>query len=753
MDEDIDDEFLQEILAELINESNEGLDQVEKDLIELESNTYDADTINRIFRVVHTIKGSSGAVGFNTIMNLAHKGENLLDNVRSGKVEVTPDMVSLLLLLLDALRAMFANVESEGNEGNTDYSKLEEDLKAAAENTIGSQPVEKKDEVVVESEEESSEEELHTEENISEATVETTAKASPQAKAQEPSKGKAPAKPIAESFIRVDVKQLDTLMNMVGELVLARNQITQQVSMISEESILVSAAQRLNMITSELQQNMMKTRMQPVESAWTKFPRVIRDYSSKLNKKINLIMEGKETELDRTLIDAIKDPLMHIIRNSVDHGLEGPEERLAAGKSDTGTLTLKAYHESGLVNIEIIDDGRGINVERVKSKAVEKGVITQAQADTLSERDAVNLIFHPGFSTAEKVSDISGRGVGMDVVKSNIEKIGGSVDFRSVQGKGTNLKIKIPLTLAIIPALIVTTANERFAIPQMSLLELVRIEDESARKNLDFICGTPVYRLREKLLPLVSLNEQLGLPCQDLSSENAEGVNIVVLQSDGKPFGLIVDEINDSEEIVVKPLGDQLKHIPAYAGATIMGDGRVALILDILGIANTSKAMSANHQEIIQAENNDSHFMNNEQTLLLFMSGTEGRMAVPLSKVDRIEELKRTEFQHVRGETVIEYRGKILKIIDLSYYISGLNSVNFHEMESIPVIVYSSNGNSIGIMVSEILDVTESDLSVGDEKNQPGVTGSYSINDYVTDIVNLDEIIEMALPLKQVKSA
>lgn len=759
MDEDMDDDFLQEILAELINESNEGLDQVEKDLIELESNTYSEDTINRIFRVVHTIKGSSGAVGFNTIMNLAHKGENLLDNVRSGKIDITPERVSLLLKLLDALRDMFESVETSGNEGNTDYSDLEESLKYASE------PISEM-ETQVTSVKEGTTDQNPAPDRFSDASSGATDPTSninevpntalkKNGETQGNTKTKSSGKPISESFIRVDVKQLDLLMNMVGELVLARNQITQQVSLISEESVLVSAAQRLNMITSELQQNMMKTRMQPVESAWTKFPRVIRDYSSKLNKKINLIMEGKETELDRTLIDAIKDPLMHIIRNSVDHGLEGPDERREAGKEETGTLILRAYHESGLVNIEIIDDGRGINVERVKKKALEKGILNQSDADRLSEKDAVNLIFHPGFSTAEQVSDISGRGVGMDVVKSNIEKIGGSVDFRSVQGKGTNLKIKIPLTLAIIPALIVTSANERFAIPQMSLLELVRIgsEEESSKNVLDFICGTPVYRLRGNLLPLVSLNEQLGLPSPDLSEENVEDINIVVLQSEGKPFGLIVDEINDSEEIVVKPLGDQLKHIPAYAGATIMGDGRVALILDVLGIANSSKAMSKVNDEILHTQENNNHVMNSEQTMLLFESGKNGRMAVPLSNVDRIEELGKNEFQHVRGEMVIEYRGKILKIIDLSKYISGLDPVEFCNKESIQVIVYSSGERRIGIMVSEIIDVTESDLSIGETKNTPGVLGSYSIRNTITDLIDLEAVIDMAVPSNQKMSA
>jgi two-component system chemotaxis sensor kinase CheA len=347
---------------------------------------------------------------------------------------------------------------------------------------------------------------------------------------------------------------------------------------------------------------------------------------------------------------------MHIIRNSVDHGAETREERAKTNKPKTVKLLLRAYHESGLVVIEIIDDGRGVNIEKVKAKAVKNGAITQAQADAMSEREAANLIFNPGLSTAEVVSNVSGRGVGMDVVKSNIEKIGGSVDLQSEFGKGTNLKIKIPLTLAIIPALIVTSAGERFAIPQMSLLELVRLDGDDVEKSLETVCGTPVYRLRGKLLPLVYLNDQLKLDYQDTDEDgNLKPVNIVVLQAEGVSFGLVVDEINDSEEIVVKPLSKQLKDLPCFAGATIMGDGKVALILDILGIAHMSKVLvNAAAEELLQANKETAGKNGNMETLLLFRVGTEGRMAIQLSKVSRIEEFMRRSIQTIRHQNVIQ---------------------------------------------------------------------------------------------------
>ena len=397
---------------------------------------------------------------------------------------------------------------------------------------------------------------------------------------------------MADANIRVGVGLLDKLMDLVGELVLTRNQIL-QFNTEREDAALNATSQRLNLITTELQEGVMKTRMQPIGMVWNKLPRVVRDMAVALGKQIRLEMDGADTELDRTIIEAIKDPLVHLVRNSCDHGIEPPEARTRAGKPPQGRLTLRAYHEGGQVNIEIGDDGAGIDVARVKQKAIEKGLLRPEQAEKLSDREALNLIFQPGFSTAQTVTNVSGRGVGMDVVKSNIEKIGGVVDIFSRPGEGATVKLKIPLTLAIIPGLVITSGGERFVIPQVSLLELIRLEGDSSEKHIEHVHGTPVYRRRGSLLPIAYLNQVLGLK----SAERAEAVSMVVLQAEDRQFGLVVDGINDTQEIVVKPLGKQLKGLTVYAGATIMGDGRVALILDVLGIGQRSGVLAESREQ------------------------------------------------------------------------------------------------------------------------------------------------------------
>ena len=393
----------------------------------------------------------------------------------------------------------------------------------------------------------------------------------------------------AAETIRVDVHLLDRLMNLVGELVLTRNQITQFSARQSDPN-LVSPAQQLNLLTSELQEEVMKTRMQPISNVFDKFPRVVRDVATSRGKQVLIEMEGKETELDRSLLEAIKDPLTHIVRNSVDHGIEMPEQRVARGKRPEGHLKLRACHEGGQVLVEISDDGAGIDTARVKRKAIERGMITAQQAARMSEGELLNLVFLPGFSTAEKVTNLSGRGVGMDVVKTNIDRVNGTVDLQSYPGKGTTIKIKIPLTLAIVRAVIIQSNGNRFAIPQVNIQELVRLDADRVRTEIESVHGVPVYRMRGRLLPLVYLSEELKLAKQAANQAGQdEATNIVVLQANDHPFGLVVNEINDSEEIVVKPLSKQLRGLKTFAGATIMGDGKVALILDVVGLAQKRK--------------------------------------------------------------------------------------------------------------------------------------------------------------------
>ncbi|MEZ6031855.1 MAG: chemotaxis protein CheW [Planctomycetaceae bacterium] len=668
----------------------------------------------------------------------------------------------------------------------------------------------------------------------------------------------------ADSTVRIDVNVLDRLMNLVGELVLARNQIM-QFSQSMEDAALVAASQRLNLITTELQEGVMKTRMQPIRNAWSKLPRVVRDLSISCGKQVQVEMEGAETELDKTILEAIRDPLTHIVRNSVDHGIEPADVRVKAGKPAQGTLWLRAYHEGGQVNIEIADDGAGISVDRVRQKAVEKGLVTPEQAAAMSDREAIQMILLPGFSTAAKVTNVSGRGVGMDVVKTNVEKIGGTLEIHSVVGSGTTLRIKIPLTLAIIPALIVTTSGDRYAIPQVSLLELVRLEGEQVRQSIEYVHGAPVYRLRGKLLPLVYLNQALGTAGEERSAqcshgehkcggawnldfmmarskhlawkgrlrayldgkesmkleeavsprfcslgqwlysdglrdfghlprvkeleklhaemhaavgrviqkneqgdkegaekllkdvdayshqtvaildelkETAEGagaINIVVLRANDRQYGLVVDKVNDSAEIVVKPLSRQLKGLSEYAGTTIMGDGTVALILDVMGLA-IGAGLTAEMKDQQHAANmkDASHSGHETQTLLVVDLGDTRRFALPTSMVARLEKVPRTSVEQTDGHEVIQYRGEIMPIVRLAN-IFGAANYGEAEPDELQIIVYSESDYSCGFAVNRIVDIVETELKLQHQQNghSENLLGTTVIQDRVTDVLNL----------------
>jgi two-component system chemotaxis sensor kinase CheA len=611
---------------------------------------------------------------------------------------------------------------------------------------------------------------------------------------------------VSESNIRVDVGLLDKLMNLVGELVLARNQIL-QFTVTHQEANFVATSQRLNLITTELQAGVMKTRMQPIGNVWNKFPRVVRDLATACGKKIRIEMEGKETELDKTIIEAIKDPLTHLVRNSADHGIEAPDKRKAAGKPAEGVVFLRAFHEGGQVNIEISDDGAGVDPERMKKKALQRGVITSEQAARMSEREAVNLIFLPGFSTAEKVTNVSGRGVGMDVVKTNVEKIGGTVDVQSKLGQGTTVKIKIPLTLAIIPALTVTSGGDRFAIPQVSLVELVHLEGEQAHKGIEMIHGAPVYRLRGNLLPLVNLGRELGManqvsgaeskagPSEDAVNilvhlegeearkgvemiqgapvyevhgkllppvnlrrepgvedkasasesevgQNGEGVNIVILQADDRTFGLVVEGIHDTEEIVVKPLGRMLKGISTFAGATIMGDGKVALILDVLGIAQRANVVSGVRDRALMDSAEESQERSGDlQTFLVCEVGKDRRVAMPLSLVARLEEFEASKVETTGEQDVVQYRGEIMPLVRLSKVLHVEPAATDGSNETLQVVVYSDQGHSVGLVVEQILDIVEERVTVERRAKQVGILGSAVIQQRVTDLLDVQGIV------------
>ena len=723
-----------DVIREFLIESNENLNRLDTEVVDLERNPT-AERLGSIFRTIHTIKGTCGFLGFRLLEGITHHAENILSQLRSGQKQVNGALVSLILETVDAVRRILAHIESAGSEGETEYADLKGRLEAAAAGHI--ETISKHSGEAAESQQ-------------SAQTVAPQSTAIPAAKIQtESAPGASPATSmptelekglsVADTTIRVDVSLLDKLMNLIGELVLARNQILQCTTQ-REDVALNGASQRLNLITSELQEGFMKTRMQPIGVVWNKLPRVVRDVANLLGKQIDLQMEGADTELDRTILEAIKDPLTHLVRNSCDHGIEGPERRLTRGKPAKGTLHLKAYHEGGQVNIEISDDGAGVDIERVRNKAVERGLIRLDQAAQLTEREVISLLFLPGFSTAGQVTNISGRGVGMDVVKSNVEKIGGSVDMVSHFGEGTTVKLKIPLTLAIIPGLLVTSGGQRFVIPQVSLLELIRLEDNPAGK-IDYVHDVPVYRRRGALLPIAYLNEIMGLG----DPHPGDVCNIVVLQAEQKQFGLIVDGVNDTQEIVVKPLGKQLKGLTCYSGSTIMGDGEVALILDVPGIGRLSGVLAERRADTREPKPQRTHNVSDRRRLLLFRAGSFERLAVPLSLVSRLEEFPREVLEWAGGRRVVQYRDRILPLVSLQRILEPENILNEEEPDPVQVIVFGADERCVGIVVDQILDIVEEPIGVR-RRSRPrhGLIGSGIVGKKVADFLDLQAVLKAA---------
>jgi len=769
------------IVKEFLVESYENLDRLDQDLIALEKDPSDRERLASIFRTIHTIKGTSGFLAFNQLEALAHVGESLLARLRDGLLKLNPQITTALLAMVDAVREMLKHIEATGKEGERQdqdlIATLTRLLEAEGRGTMHhgttekatdepepSKPRPNLGEILVQrgaakdSDIQSAVEQQQAGDprHIGEILVERETlkgqdvidalKAQQQARSQSAS----------DSTIRVDVGQLDRLMNRVGELVLLRNQIVQYANL-TEDGELLGTSQRLNLLTTELQEGVMKTRMQPIGNIWSKFPRTVRDVALGCGKQVRIEMEGKETELDKTIIEAIKDPLTHVVRNAVDHGIEPPEARRAVGKNPEGLLSLRAFHEGGQVNIEITDDGAGIDCEKLRNKAIAKALITADQATRMTEREITNLIFLPGLSTAEKVTNVSGRGVGMDVVKTNVEKIGGMVDVQSKPGQGCTIRMKIPLTLAIIPALIVTSAGDRYAIPQVSLLELVRLESEQARKGLEMVNGAPVYRLRGKLLPVVHLNKELQVDvpndsiagAQTASSGEGQTVNIVVLRADDRQFGLIVDEINDTEEIVVKPLGKQLKSINAYAGATIMGDGKVALILDVLGLAQRSSVINEiRERAVVESQEKQSTALlgaAQRNPVLLFQHGDAGRIAIDLSLVARLEEIQSDTVEIAADQEVVQYRGQIMPLLHVTEILQSTPRKQVRaEGASLHVVVYMQNGRSVGLVVDRILDIVEEAFVIQPHSGRKGISGSAVIQKRVTDILDVPGLIAAA---------
>ncbi|MDA1163873.1 MAG: chemotaxis protein CheA [Planctomycetota bacterium] len=785
------DDFIKEFLVE----SREGLDRLDSDLIALEENPHDLDRCDSAFRSLHTIKGNAGFLDFHRLGQLAHAGENVLQQLRGGQLQLNSAITDALLELLDALRRMLGSIENTSSEGSDRFDTVEVKLNSLTESgdvptappiidpsvfsaTMTFTPEKGEDPAVEFSHIKPETFEAGTiaralppGDRPSEAAVTTPASSAtlaPVAATTQESQPEAPSLTdigssfargeslfassdsasdhgsshsgsAASSLVRVDVHLLDRLMNLVGELVLARNQIVETFGDQRDKST-TNPVQRLNLLTSELQEGVLKTRMQQIGSIWHRYPRMVRDLARSCGKQVTLDVQGDQTELDKTLLEALTDPLLHLIRNSIDHGIESPDERQKRGKPLNGRLTLRAWHQGGHVHIDVSDDGAGLNADRIRQKAIQRGLITAAQATTMTVDELHPLLFVAGFSTSDAITSLSGRGVGLDVVRTNIEHIGGTVDVESVTGKGTTIHITVPLTLAIIPALIIRQSGQRYAIPQINVIELINLEGPEANQPGELYHNAPVIRLRGELLPLLWLSEVFGGGIQPIAEDSEDGLSLVVVQAGARRFALVVDSVNGTEEIVVKPLGSVLDSLMFYTGATIMGDGTVALILDILGVArhaglqvrmlsdvDVSPAMLAQPRDTLK-------------NLLVCLVGRR-RIGLPLAEVTRLTSVARDGIEIAGQREMLQEDDSLLPLFRAHQLLGEPASLS--ESDPLPVVVHRGRHGTIGLIVDRILDIVEQPDDTSMHVLQDDVR-AVVLNGKVTDLIDLQTLIGRA---------
>jgi len=750
---------MDDLLREFLTETNESLDTVDNQLVRFEQDPNNAKILDNIFRLVHTIKGTCGFLGLPRLEALAHAAETLMGKFRDG-MPVTGQAVTLILTSIDRIKDILAQLEAtEAEPEGTDadlidalHHMVELGMAAAAAPAPVATPAATVGTMVAQTLErelrpgEVSLDELERAFRETEADVPMSPPAAVQPTAPAPQAPKAAAKKsvieaetaegdkVANQSIRVNVDTLEHLMTMVSELVLTRNQLL-EISRRNEDSEFKVPLQRLSNVTAELQEGVMKTRMQPIGNAWQKLPRIVRDLSGELGKQIELEMHGADTELDRQVLDLIKDTLTHMVRNSADHGLESTADRVAAGKPEQGTIRVSAYHEGGHIIICIADNGRGLNTERIKAKAVSNGLVTESDIEKMTEAQIHKFIFAPGFSTAAAVTSVSGRGVGMDVVRTNIDQIGGTIDVKSVPGEGSSFTIKIPLTLAIVSALIVEVGGDRFAIPQLAVVELVRARANSEHR-IERIKDTPVLRLRNKLLPLMHLKKLLKI--DDGSSIDPENGFIVVTQVGSQTFGIVVDGVFHTEEIVVKPMSTKLRHINMFSGNTILGDGAVIMIIDPNGIAQSLGRATAAQSDIAD-ENAAARASSDVQltSLLVFRAGSPQPKAVPLALVTRLEEISVDKIEFSNGRHMVQYREQLMPLVEIS-------DVKIRESGVQPILVFADDGRSMGLVVDEIIDIVEEHLSIEVSSSQDGFLGSAVVKGQATEIIDVGHFLPKA---------
>jgi len=773
---------MDEALKEFLIECQENLSRMDLELLELEKST-DPELVKSIFRVMHTIKGSAGFLGLSKLEKLTHAAENLLSKIRDGSLQPTTAITTALLAAIDGTRAILSSLESNQNEGNSDSEAIIKTLNdcTKAPASVANAPAAKtpapeikpntapviaptmvfpnpapviaptmvfpRDAGTSFSDAVKPSTPLTSVIEKAPDTVSVTKE-----KSEEPHRETASA--LSDSSVRIPVDVLDKLMSLASELVLSRNQLLQCSTRLND-SLLQVASRQFNLVTSELQEALMKTRMQPISNVWNKFPRMVREVAFKLGKQINLQMQGAETELDKTLIEAIKDPLTHLVRNSIDHGIESPEGRARANKKPEGTLLLRAYHESGRVNVVISDDGKGIDLNRVKAKALEKQLLSSDQLSQMGDNSVLQLIFLPGFSTAEKITSVSGRGVGMDVVKNNIEKIGGMIDIQSELNKGTTIHLRIPLTLAIIKALSITAAGQSFTIPQTHITELLRIKDDSKIGGIEFVHETPVFRFRGKLIPLINLAELLQI--KGKSETQSQPNHLVILQAEDRQFGLLVDSVKDTNEIVVKPLPSRLKGVGCFAGVTIMGDGLVQLILDVSGVARLGRVLPKIRDLGIKDLSTQDEIQVDKQTagegLLLVSAGGESQIAISLEQVVRLEEFRPQQLEKTGEMHLVQYREGIMPVYNLGNILGIKAGVEIQDKNrKIQVVVHNYAGKYVGLVVEKILDTVYESIKINGDSTGQGIKKTGVVSGKITEFVDLGLLLAQTVKKSEVVS-
>ena len=728
-------ENFDEILTEFALEAREILDQLDSDFVLLEASPTDKKLIGNIFRGLHTLKGSSGFFSFKRLEKISHAGESLLGKIRDGQLSLDIHKSNVLLQMIDVLRIIIESIEKNKAEPAGEDALLISAIGNLARgndqivNDNASQPlvadvIQPMPDVVINSADLSDTEVSTNLSNIDHVNTPSV-----------------PESQENNTPVRINLDTLDKLMNLASEMVLARNRLLPFADN-SADLQFTNTVHSIDLLTLELQERMMKMRMQSISHVWSKFPRLIRDAANQTNKKVTLIQNGADTEIDRSLLDAIRDPLMHIIRNSVDHSIEEPDVRIRKGKSDTGQIILNASHQNGMILIEVSDDGAGINLELIKRRAIERKLISPEIATQLSKSELIDLIFQPGFSTKESVSNLSGRGVGMDVVKTNITNIGGTIDITSEPDMGTQIQLKIPLTLAIIPALFITCADQVFAIPENRIIELVKLSPTSQADEFQNFHGIPVFKLRNQLLPLIYLDKVLELKAA--TSTLDDDIYIVLLQSGSTYFGLAVASVDNIQDIVVKPLGGTLNDIPYFAGATIMGNGRVSLILDIDNIALHSGFSKQDLSTLNKEKQLDTNPPIEMMGILVFEIAGLERMAIPLDRLRHIDILDTDQTQMQGDKEVIYLNKELFYVIQLNQFVNGADTQHFSKSKHVPALTCVSNQRLYSLVVEHVVEIIQVPKQLIESATpQKGIEGYAIWNDQVINILDLDEILLM----------